>query len=412
MQYRSVPKTGEQLSALGYGGMRFPTLSNGKIDEEAATRQLRMAIDAGVNYVDTAYPYHGGASESFIGQALAGGYREKVFLATKLPQWLVRNREDMDRYLDLQRQRLETDVIDYYLIHTLQGASWERVRDLGVLDFLDAAKASGKIRNAGFSFHGDITAFKEIVDAYDWEFCQIQYNYLDEHYQAGTEGLRYAAGKGLAVIIMEPLRGGMLARQVPAEGSVLLDAAPEQRSPAEWGLRWIWNHPEVTVVLSGMNDDAHIEENIKTAETALPGSLSAVEIAVVEGLGDAFRARMKVGCTGCGYCVPCPAGVNIPDCFALYNEYHLTGDRHTSAGRYLAHLGGVLGDPGYASLCKNCGKCVRVCPQGLPVPELLGEVKETFEGKTMWIKRPVMIGGLRVLRIISALRSGRQGGRS
>jgi len=282
MQYRKVPKNGDQLSALGFGAMRLPTRM-GKIDEERAMRQIRGAIDSGVNYVDTAAPYHGGESERFLGRVFQDGYRKKVKLATKLPPPSVKTREDMDRILGIQLKKLKTDHIDYYLLHGLEANQWKKLFDLGVLEFLDSAKAAGKIKNAGFSFHGDRKTFKEIVDAYEWTFCQIQYNFLDETNQAGTEGLRYAASKKLAVMIMEPLRGGMLAGKLPEEVRQVYNRSPVKRSPAEWALRWVWNHPEVTVVLSGMNDEGHIAENIRTCQTAFPTPLSET--------GVRFRSR-------------------------------------------------------------------------------------------------------------------------
>jgi hypothetical protein len=251
-----MEKTGDKLSILGFGAMRLPQL-NGKIDEERSTRQIRNSIDQGVNYIDTAWPYHGGASEPFLGRALGDGYREKIKLATKLPQWAVRSREDMDFYLNQQLEKLQTDHIDYYLIHSLDGPCWERIKEFGVADFLDKAKQDGRIVNAGFSFHGNREDFKGIVDGYDWDFCQIQYNYLDDKRQAGREGLEYAASKGLGVIVMEPLRGGNLAADPPTEVQAIWQEADVKRTPVEWALRWIWNQPEVTVVLSGMNEESH-----------------------------------------------------------------------------------------------------------------------------------------------------------
>ncbi len=320
MLYRAVPKTGDRLSILGFGCMRFPSGKLGGIDEERVIRQIRYAIDHGVNYVDTAPVYHMGKSEPLLAKALSGGYREKVRIATKLPPWSVSKRGDMDAILAGQLATLQTDHIDYYLLHSLTGSTWNRLLGLGVLGFLDSAKKDGKIRNAGFSFHGDLSSFKEIVDAYDWEFCQIQYNYLDETNQAGTEGLRYAGSRGLAVMIMEPLRGGNLASPVPPEVQKVWDTAPVHRSPAEWALRWVWDHPEVTVVLSGMNEENHIEENIRVAGEALPCSMTDVELAVVEKARLAYTLLMSVPCTGCRYCMPCPSGVNIPECFAAYND--------------------------------------------------------------------------------------------
>ncbi len=315
MLIRTVPKTGDELSILGFGFMRLPLKKSGGIDEERAIRQLRHAIDKGVNYVDTAPAYHFGKSEKILARALADGYREKVRIATKLPPWSVHARGDMDSILSSQLATLRTDRIDYYLLHSLTKASWEKMKSLGVLGFLDAAKKDGRIKNAGFSFHGDTATLKEIVDSYDWEFCQIQYNYLDEHTQAGTEGLKYAAGKRLAVMIMEPIRGGNLAGQIPDEIKKIWDESPRKRSPAEWALRWVWNHPEVTVVLSGMNDESHIDENLQIAGEAFPDSLTPSELAVISRVRDSYQRLMKINCTGCGYCMPCPSGSRYPGLF-------------------------------------------------------------------------------------------------
>lgn len=403
MLYRTVPKTGDSLSILGFGCMRFPT-KNGSIDEERAIRQVRHAIDSGVNYVDTAPAYHFGKSEPLLGKALRDGYRERVKIATKLPPWEVQEPSDMDRILNRQISTLETDHIDYYLLHSLSKDSWEKMRDLGVLAFLDRAKAAGTIKNAGFSFHGTLPAFKEIVDAYDWQFCQIQYNFLDENNQAGKEGLQYAARKNLAVMVMEPLRGGNLAGPVPEEVKRIWDKAPVKRSPAEWGLRWIWDHPKVTVVLSGMNVDEHIDENIRIASTALPHSLSTEERDRVHHVKETYRRLMKVGCTGCGYCMPCPAGVDIPGCFALYNAHHLFPKDRSTRFHYMGRHGGIIGDVSYAGLCRSCGKCTKACPQHLPIPELLRDVKGDLEGM-MSIAVPVMKGGLWFLNLTQRVKN-------
>ena len=386
MLYRKVPKTGEDLSILGFGYMRLPLLPGGGIDEDRAIRQLRHAIDCGVNYVDTAPLYHFGKSEPVLARALADGYRGKVNIATKLPPWNVRSRADMDRILDTQLATLRTGTIDYYLLHSLARESWEKLKGLGVLGFLDNAKKDGRIRNAGFSFHGDIGTFREIVDAYDWQMCQIQYSFLDEQTQAGTEGLRYAAGKQLAVMVMEPLRGGNLARLVPDEARKIWDESPVKRSPAAWGLSWIWNHPEVTVVLSGMNDEAHIDENIKIASEAVPGCLSTGEVARVEQVRDTYRRLMKVACTGCRYCMPCPSGVNIPECLALYNSANLFPRDRQIGMVYLGRHGGIVGYRSYAGLCIGCGRCESRCPQKIPVPAILSEVSRTLEGRGFPIK--------------------------
>jgi predicted aldo/keto reductase-like oxidoreductase len=393
MLYRKVPKTGDQLSILGFGYMRLPTKKGGGIDEERAIRQLRHAIDNGVNYVDTAPAYHLGKSEKVLARALADGYREKVRIATKLPPWSVHSRQDMNRILDSQLAILHTDHIDYYLLHSLSKGNWETMKTLGVLEFLTTAKNDGRIKNAGFSFHGDTAGLKEIVDAYNWEFCQIQYNYLDENNQAGTEGLVYAAGKNLAVMIMEPIRGGNLAGPVPDKIQKIWDESPVRRSPAEWALRWVWNHPEVTVVLSGMNDETHIDENLRIADKALPNSISPAELAIIARVRDTYQQLMKVGCTGCAYCMPCPAGVDIPGCFSLYNAHHLFPNDRSAKFHYLGRHGGLLSGVSYAGLCKNCGKCEKICPQHLTIPVRLREVSKEMEG-LMGITVPLLKGGL------------------
>ncbi len=378
MLYRRMESTGDDLSILGFGCMRLPQ-RGGRIDEERATGQLRDAIDRGVNYIDTAVPYHTGTSEPFVGRVLGSGYREKVKLATKLPPWSTNETADMERILASQLEKLRTDRIDYYLLHALDGKSWKKMRDLGALEFLDRAKADGRIVHAGFSFHGDLPAFKEIVDAHPWQFCQIQYNYLDVKHQAGTEGLEYAAAKGLGVIAMEPLRGGLLGGDVPPEVRAVWDEAEVSRTPAEWALRWIWNRPEIHVILSGMNDEAHIDENVRIASEAHPDSLARNELELVRRAGAAYRGLMKADCTGCQYCLPCPAGVAIPACLQMYNSKHALRDRH-ARWNYLAFLGGAFGPPSLASLCEDCGACVERCPQRLPIPSLLRDVASEFEG--------------------------------
>ncbi|MGA9187623.1 MAG: aldo/keto reductase [Methanosarcina sp.] len=381
MLYRKIPKNGDELSILGFGCMRLP-LKDGKIDEERSTRQVRSAIDRGVNYIDTAWPYHMGESEPFLGHALADGYHEKVRLATKLPSWTVKSHEDMDRILNAQLERLRTDHIDYYLVHGLVGTLWDKMEKLDVVSFLENAKADGRIINAGFSFHGSIDDFKRIVDAYPWTFCQIQYNFLDEKNQAGTEGLEYAASKGLGVIIMEPLRGGKLTNPVPPEVQDIWSEASVKHTPAEWSLRWIWNRPEVTVVLSGMNEESHIEENLKIANEAYPNSLTEVELQLVNKVEKKYRELMKTGCTGCRYCMSCPSGVDIPGCFEIYDNFYLSGNEKEAKLMYAAKPGGIIrGDvPGYASQCVQCEQCIEKCPQHLDIPSLLEAVAEKFEG--------------------------------
>ncbi len=385
MLYRKVPKNDDELSILGFGCMRLP-MEGGQIDEKRATAQIRYAIDRGVNYIDTAWTYHEGESESFLGRALRDGYRERVKLATKLPSFLVRSREDMDRFLEVQLEKLQSDHIDYYLMHSLTGSLWKRLEALGARDFLDRARADGRIMNAGFSFHGLPADFAPIVDAYGWECCLIQYNYLDEENQAGTRGLKYAASKGLGVFVMEPLRGGNLGfPEAPPSVAALWDEAPVRRTPAEWALRWVWDHPEVVVVLSGMNDEAHIEENLGTAGDALPDSLTPEEKSLVKRAAAKYRGIMKVNCSGCGYCMPCPAGVNIPACVDIYNIYnkmHLFGNPEEGKDSYAMKTSGVLqrSESGFASQCVECGKCLEKCPQGLDIPLLLKDVAAELEG--------------------------------
>jgi predicted aldo/keto reductase-like oxidoreductase len=382
MLYRNNPKTGDKLSILGYGCMRLPMNEDGSIDEEQARNQIRYAIDNGVNYVDTAWPYHMGESELFLGRTLTGGYREKVKIATKLPSWLIETREDMDKYLNAQLGKLQTDHLDYYLVHYLVGELWDKLNILGIGEFLDQAKSDGRITNAGFSFHGHGMDFNGIVDGYDWDFCQIQYYYLDEKNQAGTAGLEYAASRGLAVMIMEPLRGGNLTNRVPPAIKEIWDTAEVKRSPAEWALRWIWNHPEVTVVLSGMNDDNHVEENIRVANEAYPSSLTDTELRLVESVGKKYHDLLKVSCTGCRYCMPCPAGVNIPLCFEVYNNKYLNGNAEEAKFYYAVRLSGALtaGKPEFASQCIQCETCLKHCPQQIQIPTVLESVEEELGG--------------------------------
>ncbi|WP_238899277.1 aldo/keto reductase [Clostridium sp. YIM B02500] len=384
MLYRGFGKTNEKVSVLGFGCMRLPIIDGDttKIDEEKATKMIRYAIDEGVNYIDTAYPYHGtgmgngGESEPFVGRALKDGYREKVNLATKLPSWAIKTREDMDKYLNEQLERLQTDRIDFYLVHALNKGSWENLKKLGIDEFLNSAIKDGRIRYAGFSFHDKLEVFKEIVDYYDWSFCQIQYNYLDEDFQAGTEGLKYAADRGLGVVIMEPLRGGKIVRNLPDVVTDTFDKAEIKRSPAEWALRWVWNHPEVSVVLSGMNVMDNVTENIRVAGEALPNSLTEKELEIMDNVKKAFKERIKVNCTACEYCMPCPAGVNIPKNFTLYNEYNIFATPATE--KELKERYNGVAPSERADKCVECGKCESHCPQAIKIRQELKNVKTIF----------------------------------
>jgi len=386
MLYRSIPKNKDRLSILGFGCMRLAQTKDKKIDEPRAIKQIRYAIDRGVNYVDTAWPYHGGESEIVLGQALGDGYRDKVKVATKLPSWMIKTREDMDSYLDKQLEKLGTEYIDYYLLHSLNGKTWGDLKALGVTGFLDAALADGRIKNAGFSFHGESDDFKPIVDGYPWIFCQIQYNFFDREYQAGIKGLKYAAEKKLGVVIMEPLFGGKLGLPTqPQAVEEIWKRADTRRTPAEWALRWVWNHPEVTVVLSGMNEESHIDENLSISDKAYPNYLTSVECELVDEVARKYRGLMKVDCTSCGYCEPCPEGVKISMVFDIYNMMHLFGKKQESKFQYAVRLSGLFteSEPGYASKCVACGECVEKCPQNIEIPVCLKEIVNEMEDDQM-----------------------------
>ncbi len=376
MQYRTNPRNGDSLSVLGFGCMRF-TKRGAAIDQEKANREMALALERGVNYFDTAYLYPG--SEVCLGRFMAEyGCRDRVRVATKLPQYLVKKAEDIDRYFDEELERLQTDRVDYYLMHMLNDAkSWERLCALGIREWVARKKAAGQIRNIGFSFHGGTLQFKALVDAFDWDFCQIQFNYMDEHSQAGIDGLDYAHQKGLPVIIMEPLRGGRLAGGLPRDARREFEAVDPGRTPADWGLRWIWNLPQVTVVLSGMNDVGQVEENCRVADQALPGHLSPGELAVYGRVLDAIHRTMKVGCTGCGYCQPCPRGVDIPTCFAAYNVSYADG--LVNGMREYMMCTTLRKVRSNAGLCVKCGRCEQHCPQHIPIRDRLDDVKRRLE---------------------------------
>ena len=379
MLYRRFGKTNEMVSNLGFGCMRFPLLPGGdprKIDEEKSMEMVRYAIDQGVNYIDTAFPYHGdgmdnpGASEPFVAKILRDGYREKVKLATKLPTWLIETREDMDKYLNLQLERLETDVIDFYLVHGLREERWEKVKSLGIGEFLDSAIEDGRIKYAGFSYHDKAEYFNEIIDYYDWSFTQIQFNYLDENFQAGLDGLNYAHEKGLGVVIMEPLRGGRLAEELSDDILSVFDRSETKRTPAEWALEWIWNHEQVSVVLSGMSNMEQTIENVITANRSKINSLTKEELNIVEEAKKTFESKVKVNCTTCGYCMPCPTGVDIPKNFSLYNNYHVFGKENGYD---------KLSAESMASNCIECGQCEVHCPQSIEIINELKNVVKAFE---------------------------------
>jgi len=366
MQYRKFGRLDWKVSALGFGCMRFPTIGGqtSKIDEAEATKMLHYAIDHGVNYVDTAYPYHDGNSEPFLGRALKGGYRDKVRLATKLPCWLVTKTKDFDKYLNEQLQRLQTEHVDFYLLHALKEQSWHRMRDLGVLEWAEKAIADGRIGYLGFSFHDKFSVFKEIIDAYDkWTFCQIQYNYIDVEEQAGMRGLQYAASKGLAVVIMEPLLGGGLANP-PEVIRRLWNRATKRRTPVDWALQWLWNQPEVSVVLSGMSTMQQVKENVASAGKSGIGTLSAAELDLVARVREAHKGLYLIPCTGCGYCLPCPNGINIPRLIELFNKGRMYEALEQVRFRY-----GDIPEEARANVCEKCQQCEEVCPQQIAISE-------------------------------------------
>lgn len=375
MQYRKFAKDLE-VSALGFGMMRLPILNGdeGQIDKEKAFKMVRYAIDNGVNYIDTAYPYHKGNSEIFTAEVLKGGYRKKVLLATKMPVWLVNEKDNFERLLNEQLNKLETNHIDCYLLHALSKNSWEKVYNLGVLDFLVKAKNEGKIKKIGFSFHDEFNVFKDIIDAFDWDFSQIQFNYLDEDEQAGLRGLKYAHSKGISIIVMEPLKGGKLAKEPPEKVKDIWNSHNVKRTPAEWALRYVLNFEEVSLLLSGMSTIEQVEENLKVINDAYPYSLNEEEIKLIKKVKETYKSLNQIGCTSCKYCMPCPFGVDIPRNFSVYNSAFIYNDLEGSKKVY----NNYINKENRAENCKECGKCEDVCPQKLPIRSLLKDVHKTL----------------------------------
>lgn len=367
MQYRK-DKKGNDISILGYGCMRFSRSGN-KIDLDKAEKELIYAIDHGVNYLDTAYIYPG--NEAAVGEILQRtGYRDKVYLATKLPHYMIRSIEGVEKTFQEELKRLRTDHIDYYLMHMLNDISpWNNLIKMGILPWIEEKLASGAIRNIGFSFHGNSHAFREVLDAYDWDFCQIQYNYMDEFSQAGREGLQYAASKKIPVIIMEPLRGGRLIHLLPEGAKEIIAADEKKRTAACLALSWLWNQPEVTCILSGMNSLEMVEENLKIASTVQAGAFDEYDYALIEKVKAEIKKNVKVGCTGCGYCMPCPQGVDIPEVFHCYNM--ITTESKSSALKEYLQVTAMRGKPTGASQCIQCGKCEQHCPQSIAIRENL-----------------------------------------
>jgi hypothetical protein len=376
MQYRNFGRLNINVSPLGFGAMRLPTIGgvDSQIDEEHAAAMMAYAFDHGINYVDTAYPYHEGKGEPFVGRVLQQGYRDRVFLATKMPVWAVQTATDFDRLLNEQLQRLRTERIDFYLLHCLHAGIWPRLRELGILAWAEKAKTDGRMSAFGFSFHDSLTAFKEIVDDYDWALCQIQYNYMNEEVQAGTEGLLYAAAKGLAVVVMEPLLGGGLA-QLPEPVLHRLVESGSHLTPADLALRWLWDKPEVALVLSGMTTMEQVQQNVASAARSGVGLLTARERELIGKLRQIYEKQHPISCTNCRYCLPCPNGVDIPLNLRLYNDAKIYGQNGFVLNRNLYRM---LPASSQAGSCKACQECEPKCPQQLPIPSWLERINKEF----------------------------------
>ncbi|MFW5953137.1 MAG: aldo/keto reductase [Candidatus Natronoplasma sp.] len=379
MRYRKFGEISWKPSALGFGAMRLPYEDDerGNIKEDEAIEMIRWAIDNGVNYIDTAWPYHDGNSEELVGKALKDRYRDKVKVATKLPSWDVEDSDDPEEILDKQLKRLDMEKIDLYLLHALSKKHWENYQslDIDIFDWMNEKKEEGKIDYLGFSFHDDLDTFKKIVDTYDWDFCQIQYNYLDQEFQAGRKGLRYAADKGLGVVIMEPLRGGKLAKEPPEAIKKMWNEAEEEKEPVEWALKWLWDQPEVSLVLSGMSELEQVKENVQYASESDIGVLSEDDLQTVKKVAEKYREISPVECTGCNYCVPCPNGVSIPTNFRLYNQAQIYDDYEKQKEIWEENMD----EESRATNCVTCGQCLEKCPQNLEIMDLLEEVSEYFE---------------------------------
>jgi len=367
MQYRDA-RNGEKLSVLGYGCMRF-SRKGGAVDIDKTEKEIMEAYNSGINYYDTAYIYPG--SEAALGEILErNGIRDKVYIATKLPHFKVSSRKGIDKVFAEELSRLRTDHVDFYLMHHLSDiAQWDRLKDMGILDWIEEKKADGSIRNIGFSYHGNSDMFVKILNDYDWDFCQVQYNYLDENTQAGVIGVKAAAEKGIPVIIMEPLRGGKLANMLPEAARKVVAQNKRGWTPAQWGLRWLYNQKEVTVVLSGMNSMEMVKENVQTASDALPGHFTEEDHALIARIKAEFMAHEKVGCTGCRYCMPCPRGVDIPGIFRAWNMMY--SESKFDGWRYYFQAVALTQEPSHAKMCIECGKCEKHCPQEIPIREML-----------------------------------------
>lgn len=382
MLYRDLGKTGEKVSILGFGGMRFPTINNqpNRIDEKEASEMLKYGIDNGINIIDTAYSYHTidfnepGKSEPFLGDFLSTGYREKVLISTKLPSWIVEKKEDMDIFLDQQLDRLKTESIDIYLIHSLKEDYWKNLTNLNIFEFMDNALSDGKIKHIGFSFHDELDLLLEILDSYEWEVVLTQMNYLDEGYQSGINGVQYLSSINMGNMIMEPLRGGKLVDNIPPEVEKIWNSAPIKRSPVEWAFKYLWDMPGISTVFSGMSTLEQVKENLSIANNSYPNTLTIEEKNVIKEVSRAYRDKKDVPCTQCNYCMPCPQKVDIPTCFKEYNIAKMLNNPEASSMQYFS----LLDEENYASSCTKCGECVHMCPQMINIPNELEKVKKLF----------------------------------
>jgi predicted aldo/keto reductase-like oxidoreductase len=384
MRYRKLGKTNADVSVLGFGAMRLPMVGatgpmsgfdpNVKIEEVEATRMVHHALEQGVNYFDTAYGYHAGQSERFMGKVLRE-VRSKVMIATKLPLWNLEKKEDLEKIFKEQQQKLQTDYFDVYLVHGLGTTTWATAKKFGVLEFMDSLVKSGRIRFAGFSFHDELPLFKEIIDAYDWSVCQIQFNFYDQDYQAGRKGLAYAAARNIGVVAMEPLRGGKVVDKIPAEVQAIWDSAPSKKSPVEWAMRWVWNFGDIATALTGASTLAQLQDHTRIVKDAAADSLSPAELDVFDKVRAEYRKLLRIDCTGCGYCMKCPYGVNIPQCFAMYNDAHLFHSIEQNTFFYNS----MVTPEERASSCTDCQECVEKCPQKINIPEELKKVRDLFE---------------------------------
>lgn len=375
MQKRVVKSTNTEVSALGFGAMRLPT-KGGHIDKTGATRLINHAIDEGINYIDTAYFYHNGESETFL-KDIVKKRGDEVFISTKLPVMFVNQKEDLRKYLNVQLKRLGVDHIDFYYLHALNLEKFKQLKELGILEFLDEIKKEGLVGHVGFSYHDNYEPFKEIINSYDWDMCLLQYNFIDTNTQAGVRGIHYAYDHGVSVFIMEPLKGGLLANNVPEKVQNMMDDEKISDTPASWALKWLLNQGEITCILSGMGEISEIDENISTTNNTMINSITPEELKVYSNIKKLYDDLIKIPCTGCGYCMPCPYGVDIPTCFKTYNSKNIFGKNNNE---YMLMLSGISGsNPSYASKCHDCGLCISKCPQHIQIPEKLEEVSKDME---------------------------------